>query len=969
MKVRVFVASPSDVTGERDQLLSVVEELNKTLGRDKGLTIELVGSESCRPGAGAPQASINKQVGPFVSFDIFVGIMWQRLGTPTKKAGSGTEEEFNLAYESWKKHGKPEILFYFCTAPAYLKTKEDNAQQRKVIEFREKLKDKIYEKEYRSLEDFTKMVRQHLYDVVSKLPPPPEPLIRPPRPAGTQGATTALDLRRNGDSSPPPRWWVALVGWLAYLRAKEFRKGIFEHYRTEGLARPLVKKDFKTEFNNLGRSNVPDAATKHITIINGPVGVGKTTYLDHLFKKLIGRDEETSQADLFIKLDTGNVAEAIWQGDYLGLWQAIYAFFAGRAVRTGERRLTPAAVAYALAKKRVLLIVEDMHLAGSSKAVLEFLAGYFELYHPKGSYSILGSTREAEEKLPDDLVRDAQVETLHPIGQKEAQLFFYKLCDDNGLPREKLTEHGDALHRAFSSPSLQTPLFVVICAWLAASEGLDVGRVLQMNTRELFDNFIDKLYRRSTFPKELDMSFRDLYERLALALWPVGESFDERDAAELITKEKPPGSPFDERSLEENGFLRKDAPLKLSFPHQMMAEYLAAVAMVRRLQFGKLRENSQYAQAEGLVPFLAELIQPPAAGRALELLAQADPSIFVEVVALQANPRMIPAVAIAGAVAEWATPDAPRPQPRETWERLHDILASTRTTGWAEKFCEEVARRTAKATGAGVEALTVLGGEAADDYLVQWMKKHGAAAFRDAVETPQVQEFLLRLVERAGLTTGLGQNALSVLASCRERSVRRRLVKLAAQDLDRLGRDDFEAIIALGKEAVGVLGYACEHKGGSLKRDFGSYCANRLRKLLVSPGQYYVEDENGQELSVTIKKPILIPCRPEGGGVQTSSQMQALVSRTVGIKKLMTKEQALIVRQHFSHVLQEQFGVAFADTSRGQYEALRDGEKVGLFFFYRDDRNGKVRLGSTTEHFSDRMQVGRKVVYRAVEEL
>ena len=63
---------------------------------------------------GRPQGIINKQIG---EYDIFIGMMWKRFGTPTGKAGSGTEEEFRLAYEYWETTKSVMILFYFCQAP------------------------------------------------------------------------------------------------------------------------------------------------------------------------------------------------------------------------------------------------------------------------------------------------------------------------------------------------------------------------------------------------------------------------------------------------------------------------------------------------------------------------------------------------------------------------------------------------------------------------------------------------------------------------------------------------------------------------------------------------------------------------------------------------------------------------------------------------------------------------------------
>src|SRR5438309_1896456 len=93
-KLVVFAASPGDVSRERDLLDTVAAELNKTLCPPLGIHLELVKWETDSfPGvASDAQALINQQIPPY---DIFIGIMWKRFGTPTGRAGSGTEEEFD----------------------------------------------------------------------------------------------------------------------------------------------------------------------------------------------------------------------------------------------------------------------------------------------------------------------------------------------------------------------------------------------------------------------------------------------------------------------------------------------------------------------------------------------------------------------------------------------------------------------------------------------------------------------------------------------------------------------------------------------------------------------------------------------------------------------------------------------------------------------------------------------------------
>ena len=92
-----FVASPSDVVDERTKLEDVIREFNLTWSRELSVRLDLVRWEThAYPGAGDDaQAVINEQIHD--DYDLFVGIIWCRYGTPTERAGSGTVEEFKRA--------------------------------------------------------------------------------------------------------------------------------------------------------------------------------------------------------------------------------------------------------------------------------------------------------------------------------------------------------------------------------------------------------------------------------------------------------------------------------------------------------------------------------------------------------------------------------------------------------------------------------------------------------------------------------------------------------------------------------------------------------------------------------------------------------------------------------------------------------------------------------------------------------
>jgi len=141
--IKVFVASPSDVVDERNALAKLVADTNDVLAYlapEKQLTLELVRYEThSYPDLGAPQDVINREIP--VNYDIFIGIMWKRIGTPTANDPSGTVEEFHRACER-RKHGSllPRIMFYFCDEHIPMPEADDDLEQlRQVIKFRKEL--------------------------------------------------------------------------------------------------------------------------------------------------------------------------------------------------------------------------------------------------------------------------------------------------------------------------------------------------------------------------------------------------------------------------------------------------------------------------------------------------------------------------------------------------------------------------------------------------------------------------------------------------------------------------------------------------------------------------------------------------------------------------------------------------------------------------------------------------------------
>ena len=111
--VSVFLSSPSDLSREREIIADICNKISLDLGDVQNFSINLLRWEThvySSKGTSA-QDVITKQIGQ--DYDIFLGMMAGRFGTPTEKFGSGTEEEFMDALERNRKTSKPEIMFFF----------------------------------------------------------------------------------------------------------------------------------------------------------------------------------------------------------------------------------------------------------------------------------------------------------------------------------------------------------------------------------------------------------------------------------------------------------------------------------------------------------------------------------------------------------------------------------------------------------------------------------------------------------------------------------------------------------------------------------------------------------------------------------------------------------------------------------------------------------------------------------------
>lgn len=162
--LNVVVASPSDVQVERDAVALVIEEINSTIGRSNGIRLELLRWETdAYPGfhLDGPQGLIDEILN-IEDCDIFIGIFWNRFGTPTKRGQSGTEHEFRKAYDAWRENGSPRIMFYFNQAPYTPQSSQQAEQKMQVLQFKEEFPEEGMWHAYTGEREFESEIRLHL---------------------------------------------------------------------------------------------------------------------------------------------------------------------------------------------------------------------------------------------------------------------------------------------------------------------------------------------------------------------------------------------------------------------------------------------------------------------------------------------------------------------------------------------------------------------------------------------------------------------------------------------------------------------------------------------------------------------------------------------------------------------------------------------------------------------------------------
>lgn len=163
------MASPGNLSEDRKKVSEIIKHINLDSGQREGFVAEIVSWEThTRPAAGEyAQAVINDQFPDDI--DIFIGMMGTYFGTPTKEWGSGTEEEFQIAFSNWEKTKAPEIMFYFSDAMSSL-SQIDTDQLSKRNAFRKRIANLgVYYFSYTDIVEFQFDLIRHISSAIRKV--------------------------------------------------------------------------------------------------------------------------------------------------------------------------------------------------------------------------------------------------------------------------------------------------------------------------------------------------------------------------------------------------------------------------------------------------------------------------------------------------------------------------------------------------------------------------------------------------------------------------------------------------------------------------------------------------------------------------------------------------------------------------------------------------------------------------------
>ena len=280
--LRVVVSSPSDVQAERGIVDQVVRELDfvfRKLLPERNVRLESFRWEtdaysrldpSSNTGA---QGVLDEQI---AEYDVFIGIMWLRFGTPVRDAESGTEHEFNNAVRQFRERGSPDLMFYFSRATHPPLSESQHEQYGKVLAFRKRVEEMGLHRIYASSGEFEKILRQDMVNLLERKLASPSTVL-PQR---------SLPIHQVSDESSRDQPSLAsLVQEYGEVRAK-MRPGDERTERLELIVARLksIAPGIAAEFGRLSASDIAGERLAAVAIASSQPSEGALVWLAERFK-------------------------------------------------------------------------------------------------------------------------------------------------------------------------------------------------------------------------------------------------------------------------------------------------------------------------------------------------------------------------------------------------------------------------------------------------------------------------------------------------------------------------------------------------------------------------------------------------------------------------------------------------------------------------------------------------------------
>lgn len=162
--IKVFLGSPSDLIEERQRFSSIIEDVNMWASLRR-IRFDPKTSEDISRDVGHPQDLINDII--FRDCKIFALLLWKRWGEPTNKYSSGFEEEYETAKALKEENDEVKVCLYLREIPIDM-LEDPGPQLKQVLAFRDKIKDECLYAPYKNVDEWTKLLKQDLRDLLDQ---------------------------------------------------------------------------------------------------------------------------------------------------------------------------------------------------------------------------------------------------------------------------------------------------------------------------------------------------------------------------------------------------------------------------------------------------------------------------------------------------------------------------------------------------------------------------------------------------------------------------------------------------------------------------------------------------------------------------------------------------------------------------------------------------------------------------------